>query len=195
MFTDFPVPASTLGVSTRFWKTCVDSDCDGLSTLATSVSGNSLKVVVLVSTSHVPSSVSLADMDFSTLGPTVPCSTLGLDATFSVDEWTWVTAVAWHASPISPTGSFEKVTVVLFQSPPGVISDWRSSPTWRLPPSSARAALRSTVVSLTPRSVLRHDLVEPATGSSTVSVSVTSNEPSSVILEVRSYRLPSPASL
>ena len=80
---------------------------------------------------------------------------------------------------MSPTGSFETVVTVRFHLPPGVISTETRSP-MLVTLTSELSTLRSTVVSVTPRSVFCLVFCAPVCAISVVSVLVTSHVPSSV---------------
>ena len=103
----------------------------------------------------------------------------GRDDTFSLSTCRCSKTVVSQIEPTSPTLSFETVVTVRFHLPPGVCSTWMRSP-MLVTLTSELSTLRSTVVSVTPRSVFCLILCAPVTASSVVSVLETSHVPSSV---------------
>ena len=96
------------------------------------------------------------------------CSTVGFVARFSSVVCRCSRSDRSHPSPVSPTGSFVVLLTVLFQSPPSVFSLLRVSPTASPDLPSCAFWLRSVLISVVPRSVLRYSTVAPVTGFSLI---------------------------
>ena len=179
--TSLLTPSVLLGASSMFWKTSTVVVFCPPEVVETVFGPNPTWVLVRSVTSQVPSSVRLVSTVFSTLTSATWCIGSGCEPSGTLETLVsvWTTGVAVQDLPISPTGSWEAWVSVRFQRPPGVCSTRTSSPTSETLTEESEVPL-VTVVSVTPRRVLRMTCCAVTSLASSTVVRLTSHVPSSV---------------
>ena len=179
--TSLLTPSVRLGASVAFWNTSTVVFFCPPDVVDTVCGPNPTWVLVRSVTSQVPSSVRLVSTVFSTLTSATWCCGSGWlpSGTFETVASVWTTGVLEHDFPMTPTASCEAWVSVRFQSPPGVCSTRTSSPISETLTEESEVLL-VTVVSVTPRRVLRITCCAVTSMASSTVVRLTSHVPSSV---------------
>ena len=174
------VPVSLVGFSTTFLPISISTSAASLPAFRP-VMMSCWWTVLRSVTSQVPSSVLRVSTVLSTFASGLWCCGSGWlpFGTFETVTSVWTAGVLEHDFPMTPTASCEAWVSVRFHSPPGVCSTRTSSPI-SLTLTEEFPTFRETVVSVTPRRVLRIMCCAVSTGFSSVTVRLTSHVPSSV---------------
>ena len=174
------VPVSLVGFSTTFLPISISTSAASLPALSPVITSCRWTVLRSV-TSQVPSSVLRVSTVFSTFTSGLWCCGSGWlpFGTFETVTSVWTTGVPEHDFPMTPTASCEAWVSVRFHSPPGVCSTRTSSPISETLTEESEVLL-VTVVSVTPRRVLRITCCAVTSLVSSTVVRLTSHVPSSV---------------